>query len=1280
MTTYWDQLALMEPSDLQLLDSYIKYREKQHLVQFLMALRDQFEPLRGAILHRSPLPSVDGAVRELIAEETRFKVAHGTPASQSVFATPPLLPTPSSHLFQVTGKPKPRVSMDECSFCHQKGHWKHACPKLLQPKGRSSGSPFAKPTFSGSRSSAAFSAPVSENDPSSNMQSMFEQFKSFMVANPNLSSQASAMTTTQFGLSGSSSSGNIHTSWIFDSGCSHHMTPVASLLSNCVSPSSSITIATANGSSMPVHSVGSISCSHLSLSPVFYVPHLSLSLISISQLSDSGFDVVFSSSHCVVQDRVSKRQIGIGRRVGELYILESLHVPLEVSSTALSSFCLNNKSSLFYIWHSRLGHLSSDRLRMLVRSGHLGNFPISDISECRGCKLAKMSALPFNKSSSISSSPFQLVHTDVWGPSPIVTKGGSQYYVAFVDDYSRFTWVYLMTRKSDFYKIYSNFHSMIRTQFSTTIKILRSDLGGEYYLSEFEEYLATHGTIHQSSCSDTPAQNGRAERKHRHLLDTARSLLLSSFVPSVFWGETVLTAAYLLNRMPTPLLSGSSPYERLFGVTPNYSLLRIFGSACFVLLPKRARSKLSSRCVLCVFLGYGINQKGYRCYDPSTKKLYVSRHVTFLEKLPYYTIPSTPVPITKDELVHVDPFPPNVSPDEFVSDLEVSTLPLTSTSNTSPATSSPAPASPAPTSPAPLIVYQRRKALPSSPVSSSTVPPAVSLDPAPSAHRFPKRDRHPPNWYGFGNTCFSLSYQSFLSCLHTYFEPRSYKEACHDPNWIAAMNDELTALANTQTWDLVPLPADKNVVGCKWVYKVKTLSDGSLERYKARLVAQGFSQEYGIDYDETFAPVAKMTTVRTLISVAAAHHWPLFQLDVKNAFLNGHLAEEVYMRPPPGLSHPPGVVCRLRRALYGLKQSPRAWYERFHSVALQLGFRPSHHDCALFVRRTSVGLILLLLYVDDMIITGSDYSTIEEVKHQLFQEFEMKDLGFLRYFLGIEVATSPTGYLLSQTKYARDILSRANLTDEKIVDTPLELHAKFSASDGVPLEDPTLYRELVGCLVYLTVTRPDISYAVHILSQFVSAPRSTHWAALLRTLRYLRGTLLQCLLLSASSDLTLRAYADADWAGDISDRKSTSGLCVFLGDSLISWKSKKQSVVARSTAEAEYRAMAYATSEIVWLRWLLSDMGVSLSDPTPLYCDNQSAVQIAHNSVFHERTKHVEIDCHFVRQHLQAGSITLPFVPSSLQLADFFTKTHTVARFRFLVGKLSMLSALASSV
>ncbi|KAG5528833.1 hypothetical protein RHGRI_029481 [Rhododendron griersonianum] len=315
------------------------------------------------------------------------------------------------------------------------------------------------------------------------------------------------------------------------------MTPDLSLLSHSISPVPPISIATANGSHMHIVSACSIfptASSSLSLPNVFYVPHLSLSLVLISQLFDSGFDVLFSSSGYVMQDRVSKKQIGIGRRVGDLYVLESLHVPKESTSTALSSFSLDEKSSSFYLSHSRLGHLSSERLKLLVQSGFLGNISISDIFECSGCKLAKMSALPFNKSTLFSTSPFQVVHTDLWGPSSIATKGGSVYYVSFVDDYSRYTWVYLLTHKSDFYQVYRTFHMMIQTQFSATIKILRCDLGGEYSLTEFIDFLPTHGTVHQSSCTDTPSQNGHAERKHRHLLNTARSLLLSSYVPSVF--------------------------------------------------------------------------------------------------------------------------------------------------------------------------------------------------------------------------------------------------------------------------------------------------------------------------------------------------------------------------------------------------------------------------------------------------------------------------------------------------------------------------------------------------------------------------------------------------------------------------------------------------------------------------------------------------------------------------------------------------------------------------
>ncbi|KAL7617817.1 hypothetical protein Lser_V15G02567 [Lactuca serriola] len=312
-----------------------------------------------------------------------------------------------------------------------------------------------------------------------------------------------------------------------------------------------------------------------------------------------------------------------------------------------------------------------------------------------------------------------------------------------------------------------------------------------------------------------------------------------------------------------------------------------------------------------------------------------------------------------------------------------------------------------------------------------------------------------------------------------------------------------------------------------------------------------------------------------------------------------------------------------------------------------------------------------------MIITGDDHGGVESLKHDLARRFAMKDLGLLRYFLGIEVAQSKKGYLLSQTKYISDLFTRAGLSDNQTVDTPLETNARYSPTDGIPLSDLNLYRTVVGSLVYLTVTCPDIAHAIHIVNQFVTAPTSVHWGAVLRIMRYLCGTQFQTLLFSSTSSLELRAYSDADWDGDRHDRKSTTGFCVFLGESLISWKSKKQDVISRSSTEAEYRVMAVTTCEIIWLRWLLADMGVYISSPTPLNCNNKSAIQIAKNSIFHERTKHIEIDCHFTRHHLQLGTISLPFVSSTLQLANIFTKALSASRFRFLCDKLSMLIAAA---
>ena len=461
------------------------------------------------------------------------------------------------------------------------------------------------------------------------------------------------------------------------------------------------------------------------------------------------------------------------------------------------------------------------------------------------------------------------------------------------------------------------------------------------------------------------------------------------------------------------------------------------------------------------------------------------------------------------------------------------------------------------------------------------------------------------------------------------------------------MKEELDVLHKTGTWDLVDLPSGKSTIGCKWVYKIKTRSDGTIDSYKARLVAKGFTHEYGIDYEETFALMTRLSSVGTLIAIYAARKWPLFQMDVKKVFLNGELSEEVYMKLPPGYSHPSGFphrVCRLRRALYGLKQAPRAWFAKFNSTISQLGFSSSSFDIALFLRQSDHGITILLLYVDDMIITDEDMRGILDLKHFLGRQFEMKDLGPLNYFLGLEVSSSEDGYYLTQAKYTFDLISQASITDSKIVDTPIEYNYRFNSHDGKSLSDVTFYRQLVGSLIYLTVTRLDISYAVHVVSQFMAAPRSPHYAVVLKILRYLKGTIFDGLHFSSHSSLTLQAYSDADWAGDPTDHQFTTGYCFLLGYSLISWRSKKQTVVACFSTEAEYRALAATTAELIWLRWLLQDLGVDWFTATKLHCDNRSAIQISHNDVFHERTKHIEIDCHFIRHHLLQGILTLQSV------------------------------------
>ncbi|KAL9434213.1 hypothetical protein AB3S75_015674 [Citrus x aurantiifolia] len=493
------------------------------------------------------------------------------------------------------------------------------------------------------------------------------------------------------------------------------------------------------------------------------------------------------------------------------------------------------------------------------------------------------------------------------------------------------------------------------------------------------------------------------------------------------------------------------------------------------------------------------------------------------------------------------------------------------------------------------------------------------------------------------------------------------------------MLEEMRALEKNATWEKVDLPDGKTTVGCKWVFTVKYNSDGSLERYKARLVAKGFTQTYGVDYSETFSPVAKLNTVRVLLSIAANLDWPLNQLDVKNAFLNGDLEEEVYMEPPPGFNEKFGSkVCKLKRSLYGLKQSPRAWFERFTNFVKSQGYDQGQSDHTLFTKRSIEDKIsVLIVYVDDIILTGDDIVEMSRLKQNLAKEFEIKDLGQLKYFLGMEVARSKKGIVVSQRKYILDLLKETGMSGCKPSDTPIEANSKLGeVKNGVPV-DKGRYQRLVGRLIYLSHTRPDIAFAVSMVSQFMHSPYEEHLEAVYRILRYLKSTPGKGLFFKKNEKRGIEVYTDADWAGSVTDRRSTSGYCTFLWGNLVTWRSKKQNVVARSSAEAEFRSMAQGVCEILWLKRVLEELKRPVSLPMKLYCDNKAAISIAHNPVLHDRTKHVEIDRHFITEKLKEGIICTPFVPTTQQVADVLTKGLLRQPFEVQVSKLGMTNIFA---
>lgn len=1234
--------------------------QRDCVMQFLMGLNDVYSPARDQILMMDPVPSVNRVFGMIQQQEKQHFVADGNPEGDLMAMA---LQKVKVNQKQAARKDKPFCSHCKisghslsrcfkagnaqpmkCTHCNMNGHTVDKCYKL---KGFPPGHKFYHKTTTDNIIASNVSAQVPEDSredkcpfTKGQIQELFQWFNSEKTRERLKEPQGDKPREPTHCLNVSGKYSNLEHDfeninkkenclWVLDTGATNHMTCDKSLFSDDWIPCM-YRVTLPNGQTVNATAIGSVRLSKdILLKNVLFLPSFHFNLVSVRKLMiDINCRVVFMTDTCFIQDQVSWKTLGEGKVRKGLYCFHQK--PNHNNDCPRNTTCsmAAQTTNSFTLWHHRLGHPSNDKLIQMHKTQNFPSFSGCKSNPCTTCHFAKQHRLPFQDSSHCTSKPFELVHCDLWGPYSEASHHGSRYFLTIVDDFSRCTWVYILKYKTEVPSIFENFYKMILNQFCCNIKMIRTDHGTEFNLNLF---CQQNGIIHQKSCVQTPQQNGVVERKHQHLLNVARALKFQSHLPIEYWSECILTAAYIINRLPTPVLNNKTPFEILFQTKPSYDHMKVFGCLCFCATLKEGRNKFDPRAKRCIFLGYPFGIKGYKLLELETNQIIVSRNVIFYEDIfPYEEINKN---LDSNNTASFKGYENTLPTSETIREDEITLFPTPENHNESNL------------SPAKAESNDKQGEL-----TSETSLEEISPE--------PKRSTRKKNLPKYLNDYYCQQVSGSNSGNKIIQEPNNYNDASQVSEWCEAMNEELKALEENKTWTITDLPLGKKAIGCKYVYKIKYKSDGSIDRFKARLVAKGYTQEYGLDYQETFSPVAKITTVRIILAIAVKMNWYLEQLDVNNAFLHGNLEEDIYMIKPPGYNKGrKHQVCKLNKSIYGLKQASRQWNQTFCAAVKNFGFDQSKADYSLFTMNKSNSFTAIVVYVDDIIVTGNNSTVIKKLKTYLNDVFKIKDIGNLSYFLGIELIKTQEGIHLSQRNYILDILADCEMTNCKTSKVPMEQNIKLSKYDGEPIPDPSVYRRLIGRLLYLTITRPDIAFPVHTLSQFMEAPTDIHLKAAYKVLRYLKLTMGQGIHLFADSDFQLTGFCDADWGSCPDTRRSVTGYCVMFGKSLISWRSKKQSLVSKSSAEAEYRSIATLCTELIWIKFVLEALQVHHNDPVKVYCDSQAALHIASNPVFHERTKHIELDCHLVRDLVQAKRIETKHVGSQSQVADIFTKS-----------------------
>ena len=968
-----------------------------------------------------------------------------------------------------------------------------------------------------------------------------------------------------------------------------------------------------------------------------YVPNLKGSILSLSEVMQQAGRCTFTTERVWIDTEAGRIE---GVRHGNLYFadLKKGDLTRELASIAKT----------MPDWHSRLGHPGNEPLRKLGYS-----VPADPSATCEACVLGKSTRRPLNRPSpsdqaKVASRVGERIHVDLCGP---VQEHGVvyQYVLVLVDDYSRWTEVHFLQSKGEAAGRVKEYIVKNKRQENWVTKRLRSDNGGEFVNSDLEEFILAEGIIHERTTPYTPQHNGVVERTNRSLFAKARCLLSGCNLTSQFWTYAVQAACYLLNRLPRESLSWTSPYLRRFKKTPFLDHIRIFGCLCYAaILPRK--DKLSNRTSQGILLGYNPNGPGYQIWLLNDEKVIVSRDVTFdetkfpsvgQEKIDDHQNDFAAYPQRETSSDHAMPtsFFEDQQPDIIFEDDD--SYAGENHHNEENAESDGE------------DTNQSSRSDEMLDEDAEVMPDREDV----SLRRSTRQRFLPKGIWSRGWTTDDASANA-ATTSPTECIPASYAQAVEDVNaehWRQAMDEEISAIAKNQTWTLVEPPPGKSIVGSRWVFAKKS----DPERYKARLVAQGFSQRPGQDYGETYAPVVTLSSIRLVLALGLKHRMTIHQMDVKTAFLYGKLDEDIYMKPPQGvLRSGDRRVCKLHKSLYGLKQSPRVWNTEINDFLLSIGLSRTSSDLGLYVERGYGRLTLICLYVDDLIIASTDQSRLDEIKQLLSDRYEMKDLGVVKTILGLQVQWRETKAVLHQEKFTRSILEDFGMANANSCKSPMEPGLQLPSLDEDYAEvESGRYRSLVGKLLYLANgTRPDISYSVGYLARFSSKPGRQHWAAAKRLLRYLNlrpGT--GIILEPTDGETQVKCYSDADWAGDKVDRKSTSGCVVYVDGVPVQWSSRKQNVVALSTMEAEYIALAYACQETTWVTKVIQDLTGELLIPT-IAVDNQPALDFARNGNIHARSKHIDIRYHFIKDLIIGKLIRLKHVSSKDMIGDIFTK------------------------